>query len=221
MSSSGDKGVVTIVLTDTLKVSTQVRGTTLIDGVPVAYTESPLNGRAAHASIDANGIEHGLSGATPTNETGTLETCAYLIAALNRGRIIWGRPVAAADHDDADAVSSPVSGIGEQLRIQVVRAHLDSAFWREVSVHRSGSMSRTSEELAEALKAPIELKARQLPQVQRKNLVLAISAIHTPGYVMGEVVEIFQHAHGDWATSIGFKQIWLVGPGVNLTHRLA
>ncbi|WNL48102.1 hypothetical protein RKE25_10915 [Dyella sp. BiH032] len=223
MSKPDDNKSVTVRITDSFKLSSQGRGTTRRDDAVIGYTESRLNGRAAHASLGPDGISHGLSGSPPTNETGTMETCTYLIAAMNRtgAGSTWGQPVLVDEHDDADAICGKLNGGSEVLRIQVVRAQSNAAFWKEVHVNHGATMSGTAVELATELKAPIAHKAGLLPPAQRGQLVLALSALHTPGYVLGDVAEKFREHHGAWAGSMGFREIWLVGPGVELTHRLA
>lgn len=242
MTKPDEKNNQTVVITDSVMISSQARGTTLIDDVVVGYTESPLDGRAAHASLGPNGISHGLSGLPPTNEIGSMETCTYLVVAMNKAGEAWGYPVAAGEHDDADALCRSLGDGDETLRIQVVRAHSDSAFWKEVyanwkeahpyrkeipavwkepPLNVGATMSGTSAELAGELKAPIVHKANLLAPAQRGQLVLALSALHTPGYVLGDVAAKFRELHGEWAGSLGFRGIWLVGPGVDLTHQLA
>lgn len=221
MSKPDENRSVTIRITDSFKLSSRGKGTTRRDDVVIGYTESQLNGRAAHASLGPDGISHGLSGSPPTNETGTMETCTYLIAAMNRAGSTWDQPVVASAHDDADAFCGQLNGGSEVLRIQVVRAQSNAAFWKEVHVNHRATMSGTPVDLAGELKAPIAHKAGLLQPAQRGQLVLALSALHTPGYALGDVAEKFREHHGVWAGSIGFSEIWLVGPGVDLAHRLA
>jgi hypothetical protein len=104
MSKPDENKTVTVTITDSIKLSSQAKGTTRRDDMVIGYTESRLDGRAAHASLGPDGINHGLSGSPPTNETGTMETCTYLIAAMNKAGSTWAQPVLAAAHDDADAI---------------------------------------------------------------------------------------------------------------------
>lgn len=117
----------------------------------IGYTESRLDGRAAQASLGPDGINHGLSGSPPTNEAGTMETCSYLIAAMNKAGSTWGQPVLAAAHDDADAICGQLHGGSEVLRIQVVRAQSNAAFWKEVHLNQCATMSGSAVGLADEL----------------------------------------------------------------------
>ena len=65
MNKPDDNKTVTAKITDSFNMSSQVKGTTRRDDVAIGYTESQLNGRAAHASLGPDGISHGLSGSPP------------------------------------------------------------------------------------------------------------------------------------------------------------
>lgn len=220
MTKPDETGNVTVVITDTIGVSTHVKGTVLIDRTVVGYSESLHDGRAAQASLGADGITHGFAGKTPKNETGTMETCGYLIEAMNQGGTMWNRPTP-SEEVDTDAICTRSDGGTEVLRIQVVRAQADPTFWKTAHVNDGTVVNTTAVELVNELQVPIKLKADKIPRERRLRLVLALSAIHTPGYVVGNVAEEFQKAHGEWVASLGFQEIWLVGPGAQLTHRLA
>jgi hypothetical protein len=219
MTEPDEKGNVTVVIADTIGVSAHVKGSVLIDQTVVGYSESLHDGRAAQASLGAEGITHGFTGKTPKNETGTMETCGYLIEAMNQGGAIWNRP-SPSEEEDTDAICTRSDGGTEVLRIQVVRAQVDPKFWKTAHINEGSVVNTTVVELANELQAPIKLKADKIPCERRLGLVLALSAIHTPGYVVGNVAEEFRKAHGEWARSLGFQEIWLVGPGSQLTDRL-
>jgi hypothetical protein len=51
-------------------------------------------------------------------------------------------------------------------------------------------------------------------------LVLGLDALRSPAYARSEPIAAFQAAHGEWASSLGYQAIWIVGPGVDLTFEL-
>jgi len=55
--------------------------------------------------------------------------------------------------------------------------------------------------------------------VARPDLVLALEAVHFP--VVQAVADEFMETYGPKDRSIGFHQIWLVGPTPGLTFQLA
>jgi DNA-directed RNA polymerase subunit RPC12/RpoP len=220
--NENEKENVTISLTDSIGISTHVKGTVKIDDTVVGYSESLHDGRATSVSLASDGIiTYGFTGDTPTNETGTLETCSYLVDAMNRAGAKWGCPTLMDDKDDADATCAPLDGGNDVLRIQVVRAKSDIAFWKRASLNDDTTVYATPTELVRELQSSITHKVSKLPEAQRRKLVLALSALHTAGYALGHVVKEFQETYGVWAQSQGFREIWLVGPDIEHTHRLA
>lgn len=223
MNKSDDPKNVTQVIHDCFVVAeTGVSGVVRIDDTPVAYTESILRGHAAHASVGPDGITHGFKGQPSQGEDGTLQACESLIEAMNREGKTWKRPTLAKNEaDDADAVAHRLDGAKGELRIQVVRARNDPSFWGQAHRSNESVAHGSSDELANELRAPIAHKAKKIPPKQRPHLALALNAMDTAGYTMGDVAVVFRENHGAWAKSLGFREIWLVGPNAHLTYRLA
>lgn len=223
MNKSDDPQNVTLVIHNSFVVAeTGVSGVVRIDDTPVAYTESIIRGHAAHASAGPDGITHGFKGPPSQGEDGTLKACEHLIEAMNRAGATWKRPTLAKNEaDDADAVAHRLDGAKGELRIQVVRARNDPSFWEQAHRANESVAHGSSDELADELRAPIERKAKKIPPKQRPHLVLALNAMDTAGYTMGDVAGVFQKNHGEWAKAWGFQEIWLVGPNAHLTYRLA
>jgi hypothetical protein len=86
---------------------------------------------------------------------------------------------------------------------------------------------RDVEELAAAIRTAVESKSdpspqrrKGIPSEHRPGLLLALDAIRSPAYVDEAVVEACLASHREWATGLGFRAIWLVGPTAGLTRRL-
>src|SRR5207244_3298777 len=101
------------------------------------------------------------------------------------------------------------------LHIQVTRA-VDHRFFaplgRTGQVVESGS---TPEELADRLKAAIEGKATL---AGRSAIVLALDARLAGMQALQRVVDEFKLQHGEWARTVGFQAIWVVGPTAGLAR---
>lgn len=212
---------VSVSITESISVSTQAKAAVYVGSTGVAYTESLLNGRAAHASLnDATGvISHGFVGNPAQHEEGTLLTCQTLVAVLNQQGGDWSAPVV-VEEPHVDAVCASLRGGVDNLRIQVVRAQTKKAFWKAASRHGGNSAAGNDAQLADELAQSIQFKADRIPFDDRKKIVLALNALDLAGYALGDVAKMFRTHHGRWARSIGFMQIWLVGPVHALTHRL-
>lgn len=80
-----------------------------------------------------------------------------------------------------------------------------------------------AEAAAGRLKEAIEHKTGSdgIPPKGRTALVLALDAGRVPALAFEEVANRFRDLHGEWAVSLGFKEVWVVGPDPRLIHRLA
>lgn len=192
----------------------------------IGFTESVRDGRSAHVTRrDDGSLEHGFTGTTPTNEVGTLETCRMLVLALNKLGGAWDQPEAtspdAPSAAHTDARCSKANGQLGTLNIQVVRAQSNPRYWHEVSKKGASQDCSAPEQMAEQLRDAIGKKESRIPVEARSDLVLALSALDSPAHAFDDVIEAFRCSHGEWASCLGFEQIWIVGPSLLLTHRLA
>jgi hypothetical protein len=210
------------VIADGIRITDHVSGTVIRQGQVVGFSESLRDGRAAHGTITADGsVDHGFTGPSPTNETGTLDACQRLVRHLNAEGRQWTLPTALTEglpHVDCRVESTA----DVCLDIQVVRAMTDETHWHEVSLKGGRQVvGEATEEGAHALKRSVECKQNKIPLVERAGLVLVLDANDTPALAFGPVVAKFHAVHGAWARSVGFQAIWLVGPMIGMVHRLA
>lgn len=215
--------IVKAFISEKLAFSDHDSGTVIEDGSVVAFSESQRQGRAAHGSVTpAGAVDHGFTGPPPTNETGTLDACQRLVRQLNADGGQWVVPIALSEglpHVDCRVESAGAAG--ECLDVQVVRAMTDRAHWHEVDREgRRVIVGETPNDAANALRRSIELKQNRIRPEARATLVLALDASDTPALAFDAVVAAFRCAHGEWATSVGFQSIWLVGPVNRMIHRL-
>ena len=150
------------------------------------------------------------------NEEDVLQVCRSLHAALRRDGEVWGRfSLPPAPADDVDAVAE--DDAGTVLRVQVTR--VERAAWGMLAKSGQTTLQRNAEELATDIRAVVESK-RRYPPSRRRELLLALDAIRSPAYVHDAVVAAFLATHGAWASGLGYRAIWLVGPTADLTRRL-
>lgn len=183
-------------------------------------TESAREGLASSAEVLEDGMSQHLKGRPVQGEDDTDATCRRLVSAMNAAGAEWEEP--SEGDADEDCVSANRSG-GDRLRIQAVRAVADPAFWRGLARHGELSEKILAEAAAGRLKEAIEHKTGStgIPPKGRSGLVLALDAGRVPALAFEEVATRFTDLHGEWATSLGFKQVWVVGPNPRLIHRLA
>ncbi len=105
---------------------------------------------------------------------------------------------------------------GATLRIQVTR--VEREVWKQLdktpSVHRS---DKNVDGAVEAVRVAIDAKRRF---AGREEIVLALDATDSLRYALEGVVNEFRLRHGAWASAVGYAEIWIVGPGTTLVHRL-
>jgi hypothetical protein len=206
-------------------VTTGVSGVVRIDDMAVADVASIMNGRASNASLGPNGvITHGFIGSPSQGEERTLSTCRTLVAAMNLQGLRWKEPGLDPQNNDdhADASSEPISGDGDRLLIQVVRANVSSELWMQAAKDKRIEIETQSPALIRDLLDAVELKTRKVRSAEKRaRLVLALDASELAGYALGSVPNDFRTELGDWALLQGFKEIWLVGRHTSLTYRLA
>ncbi len=184
---------------------------------PDGTEEIAVGGEGFRSSSIAGGNDQrqDFHGRPAQNEEDVLQVCRSLRAALQREGQVWGPFSLPPTHaDDADAVAEDSSGA--VLRVQVTR--VERVAWRTLAQSGQATLERSIEERVADIRAAVESKL--YPEAQRRNLLLALDAIRSPGYVEGPVVAAFLAAHGAWAAGLRYRAIWLVGPTAELTNRL-
>ena len=132
----------------------------------------------------------------------------------------WDQPcMTAALHTDAQCTQT--DGQPGTLNIQVVRAQSNSKYWHGVSKTGGSEGSAAPTQMADELRDAISKKESRIPEGARPDLVLVLSALDSPAHAFDDVITVFRSSHGEWASRLGFEQIWVVGPSLLLTHRVA
>jgi len=203
-----------------VRIGDHLSATTTRGGNVVGFSESTGRGRAATADVNPDGtISLHVSGSSSLGEEGTFKSCQLLVNCLNKPDPRWNPPVPGT-HPSVDCEATAVQGT-HKLHMQVVRAITKSVFWRELGRSgESGLRNVTPQEAASGIKESIAQKATTIPPADRAGLVLVLNSIDSPSLVLNPVVEEFRRAHLKWAQSLGFREVWIVGPWADLTHRL-
>jgi len=168
-------------------------------------------------AIDQTGeaVNEFIAGPTIQGEQGRKPTCEILMERLIELGQDWVRleEELSTDSDVDCRLYSQCQGV-KALEIQVTKA--DKSIWLELAKRPAGvPRSRSIDAVCESLFQCILDKRH----VARPNLVLALEAVHFP--VVKAVADEFVKSYQPKARSIGFHQIWLVGPTPKLTFQLA
>ncbi|MDH6435945.1 hypothetical protein M2158_004485 [Streptomyces sp. SAI-144] len=175
------------------------------------------DGHDTSVQADPAGSAEVRVGRRPSKPESELRTAQLLVQRLNQDGAQWDPPhLTNPSARDERGIDCEASGPNEQrLKIQVTTP--ERAAWRELA-HGSDFRASTSEAaLVEALRVAIEAKkTRSDPEIH-----LALDAVHAPAHALRSVAQAFRRQHGVWAASVGFLEIWLVGPSPDLVQRLA
>ena len=192
------------------------------DDKSLFFSESSRrDGRSASAELNEDGsLLSSATGSSPQGEESTLDACKILVNKLNSCGANWSDPSLTENgHVDCQAVDAHDHKI--LLKVQVVRAFLNSNFWQVLNTQGSSKFqAEDGAVLAEKLEETIKHKAERIPANARSSLVLALDATLFPALPFDCVIEEFRSSYGVWADSIGFAAIWLVGPINDLVQRL-
>lgn len=147
-----------------------------------------------------------------------LRTASGLVERLNLDGAGWydlHRAVGREEGVDCEA-RNPV---GDLLRIQVTFA--DQDIWsglirQDDAVERSDTVDIVVNRIRNAIE---KKRTRYDPRI-KLGITLALDATDSPAPALRSVVQAFRSAHGQWAAEAGFAEIWIVGPVVDLVHRL-
>ncbi|MFO1428990.1 MAG: hypothetical protein U1F76_02440 [Candidatus Competibacteraceae bacterium] len=166
-------------------------------------------------------LTYSMKGSSPQGEEDTLPACRVLALHLRQQDPSWDEAQSVSGRPDLDCVIPRKDG-APSLNVQVVRAVVDQNLWRSLNSSGGVTDSLAASCAAGLLRAAIEQKAtdRKIPKRDRGGITLALDARRIAGLTFDSVIECFVNDHGKWASQLGFKAIWLIGPVHELVKRL-
>ncbi len=185
----------------------------------VGYIESERDGLKISADAARNeSVEYSLTGAAPQGEEDTLTASCILIKALNAIGANWRDPV--VGEEPADCSAEDFFNGKLRLDIQVVRAISSPELWKELNTLGSVSEVINLNNLTAELRKSLLLKEKKIPPSSRNELVLALDGNRMPSialtFIKNHVISNLSH----FARSLGYKQVWIIGPTPDLSYRL-
>ena len=190
-----------------------------VDDRIVGFAESERQGITTSADQQPDGrVSLHLSGYSPQGEEDSLNASRIVIEAMNRMGASWSEPTAGSEPADYEAVDLLQPSL--TLEIQVVRAIEDPILWK--SLNKIGELERVKPpiDLVPMVHAAVKKKVLKYGPAERARLVLALDANRLPDLTLDDAVNHIRAELKDWLASLGFREIWLVGPIWDLTYRL-
>jgi hypothetical protein len=207
---------------DTMNASDQFSMLHKRDNKAIGYSESIWQGRASSAEWTLSGtLNYQIQGTPPQGEEDTLSACRILVQKWNEDGSKWAEPI--AGQDEVDCQSESTVDPHEYAQIQVVQAISEPDFFKELAQSTSGCVRRENvgpDRIADSLKIAIRNKSEKYSKSCKAKLCLALNATRLPGLAFDDIVGYFRKHYSQWASSLGFASIWLVGPSIRLTWRL-
>lgn len=185
----------------------------------IGFSESEREGRTSAADQEPDGtISWRLSGSSPQGEEDTLTACRILVKAMNAAGSSWSEPVVGSEPADCEA--SDLHDPANRIQIQVVRAIPTPDIWRELNTTHTLSRPATQpRDLVQPVRDAIQSKLG-IPASLRARLVLALDAKRIPAMGLHDVGTLLRTELAEWLEQIRFREVWVVGPTVDLTFRL-
>ena len=175
------------------------------------------DGRIASADATPDGkVTDRIEGRASGKDDMELRVAENLVGRLNQLGGAWHTPellrAGARDERGIDCVARDDAGL--DLLIQVTTTERQA--WQQLANKPQIERSAESVVVVQAIRTAIVAKATRAAP----DIVLALDATDSPRHALRSVANSFCDQHGEWAASIGFAQIWLVGPTSGLVHRL-
>lgn len=208
-------------IADRVSLSSHLAGQTQRNGMTVGYSETAREGTAASADIEGGQLIYRIAGASPQGELDTMDTVRRFVAWLNQAEKVWSEPRQSdLEHTDAVAGGAGVNARGTQMRVQVVRAIIDSNLWHGLSIRGEHSTTLRIDDSATHLWAAVEKKATKIDKAARHGIVLILDANRCPGQAFPEVVHVYRQKFSEPTKSMGFAGVYVVGPTSSLISAL-
>jgi hypothetical protein len=203
----------------------------------VAHNEGPSgegfrivddSGTTIEVDDKLGSIESSVTAKARHGDTGHERTCQVLLQRLNQDGCHWvdfevlKRRDTDVDCKFYESFTSEMHALHPAKRrmvkfqdLQITRAIWDQTIWNDVN--RGGAdFTLGYHEAAEELWLAMDRKKH----AGRRDLILALDALQTPGLAMMPVVAEFRKQYSVCARSLGFQSIWLVGPTSETTFRM-
>lgn len=174
-------------------------------------------GRMSAVDIEGDEVEFSHRGPPPQNEEGSERVARELVMAINQ-RTVFAWPAPQRPPGPERGVDCECRSVeGTSLAIQVTRVAADRDVWRKMHTDGYAEGRTKVSALVEAVWRAIQNKFNA---AGIGDICLALDARVSIEAAIPRVADAFKAAHGADLRSLGFQQVWLVGPLQDLIFRL-
>ena len=185
----------------------------------IGYRETDSNGRQLSSDSHPGGnVSSYFKAAVSSGEGNVHKVCHILAERMSTRHTAW---TVSMEHPDSIDIDCYLDSGDLRLNIQVTRADQNPEVYQRLNSKENVERMILDEELGAMLKNAIDAKAKKIAQSQRSDIVLVLDATDTPDLSLDATLAQFHSLFHKHLVSLGFREVWLVGPTSRLTHRLA
>jgi len=204
---------------DGVQVSDNTKLTGVRNDIVIGFRETDSSGRQLSSDWHPDGIvSSSLKTKVSSGESNVWKVCTILAERISTLQTSWS---VSTEHPQAIDIDCYLISGNLRLNIQVTRADQNSEIYQKLNLLENVERTNSERALAAILKDAIDSKAKKITKSQRSDLVLVMDATDTPELSLDGVTSQFHSHFHELTVSLGFREVWLVGPTTRLTHRLA
>jgi hypothetical protein len=165
-----------------------------------------------------------IQGTPRQGEEGIRAICGLFIEKLNQLGQNWSNITVTANVGSKSETGIDCKAFNDEnetLEIQVVRALSNPEIYRQLALTRKASQSYNQAfDNAKIIMSTINKKCGRISQRDRISITLVLDSTETPTLVFKDTIRFFRKKYGAEAKKLGFRNIWIVGPTVDLVEKL-
>lgn len=165
-------------------------------------------------------LSHEYEGRPARNEEDVPQACESLMEALKLEGVVLVAKFKTPGGRESGIDATATTTTGDVINVQVVGVRQEQLL---ATLGRTGttSSSASTSELADDVCKSVEAKRDAYPPAVRRDNVLLVDAIRSPGHTMPEVLDVLRVSPRiDVLRSTGYQAVWLAGSTTGLTSRL-
>jgi hypothetical protein len=175
--------------------------------------------RVSDADLEPSGaLSDRVEGRAASKGLNELRTARVLVDYLNLHGASWSLPQLheGSREEGFDAWAADAARDEKMLRVQVTTP--ERAAWKTLAMQPD--LARSEPDVEGAVEAIRNAIAKKELFAGIEKINLALDATDSSRYAFKGVVDVFLARHAAWASGIGYRAIWMVGPTTGLVHRL-
>jgi len=215
-----DKRKLIKVINDKVSIHESVSVTKRNDEKIVGYGYGDSKGNQISADIENDsGVKHKIVGLPARNKDNELKVARILVDKINLKNKLFNNPELIEEtYNIIDCISYGINDERLVLKIQIVNSNINKDYWQKVAKEGSVNLTTSIPDLINQIIEAIELKCEHYGKDSISDITLALDATNSPEYALSDVVTEIKEEYYNNFLNLGFSQIWIVGPSIEMTY---